>query len=448
MSQSPQLQHNNETFPQSVIYAYPPAAGVNDEINLGEVLAKLMGQWKIMAAIVLVGALLSIVVALLLPKIYKVDSVLALPTEADISIFTTNGLSSRSSKEVFKRYYNKIRSDKLFSSYIIENDYLPRLFPSSTASQDQMASAIAGSFVVTINEPLPATKGALVESPERITIEITHQDEPLVAELLAAYTEHIGTSLINSMEKEQRIVIAGKIKQLETKVEILRIREKKKRIAEIARLQAKNNEKINRLNQQIDASIAKATASTLDRLVQINESRSVAESLGIVYPTELKEIKGSDTQGDRLQTLIQVNDNDSLPLFLMGTRYLDSLIASIKDRKNEAAFVGDINEMRKDIALLKNDAALAALVARESDDPYIPEVPDIQANIAELKTLSLDFGAAKAYSLEKEGLVTGLAIKPNRVLIVVLGVVLSGMLALLVGVIIVSMNKRELSDNP
>ena len=443
-SHAQQMQDSTNTFPQSVVYAYPPSVAGQDEIDLGELIGNLLKQWKLMLIIVTCGSLLSVVIASSMTNIFRVSTTLSLPTAADVSPFVTNGLNVGLSRDIFKRFYNQVRSLDQFANYAIKNDYLPKLFPESALLEDQMADSLMNNFSVLVTEPLPSTKGALVSQPERIRLELMHPDEALIAELLRAYVNSVGTSLVKKIKQEQNVVIGGKINLLETKIGILRVKAKEERLAEISRLDAGNKEEIENLNQQIKTSIVKATADTKDRIIQINESRSVAESLGIVYPTELKEIKGSDAQGGRLQTLVKVNDNDTLPMFLMGTRYLDSLIKSIEGRENEAAFVSDLNGIRRKIALINNDTRLAALIARTSDDPYIPELPDIQAKIAELKSLSLDFSGGQVFTLEKDVLSAGYPIEPNKILIVVLGVVMSGVLALLVGIIVIaSSGKRE-----
>lgn len=443
MNQSPQVQDNGNSFPASVVYAYPPAGVIDDEISLAVLLSKLVKQWKLMAAIAVGGSLLAVAIALYLTSIYQVQTTLSLPKEADVSPFVSNGLGVGTANAVFKRYYNEVRSVEKFSNYLISKDYLTKLFPGSGASQEILASNMVKSFSVNIDEPLPATIGGLVANPERITISLVHADEPLIAQILSAYVKDVGASLIQSITTEQRIVIGAKIKQLNSKIDILRIREKTKRMAEISRIKEKNSEEIASLQQKIAAVLSKAKQNTKDRLVQILEARSVAESLGIVFPTELKEIKGEDSQQDRLQTLINVNNNDTLPLFLMGTRYLDSLINTIKSRQDEAAFVTEISDFRKQIALLENDARLAALLGRSSDDPYISEVPDIQANIAQLQSLTVDFSDANVYTVESDVLMTGLPVKPNRKVIIVVGVVLSAMLALLVGIVAVSIQRNS-----
>lgn len=433
---SPGFDSRDEVAQQPVVYAYPPAISARDDIDLGEILINFAKRWKLMAAIVVSGCIASLAFVLSMPLVYQADMTLSLPTAADVSSFKTNGIDVGSNKTLFKRYYDRLRSQQHFSTFLETNDYLSKLFPASQGSKDQLLGLIFDGYSVKVDEPLPAIKGGIVEEPERVTLAILHKDEVLIADLLSSYATYTNDALIKIITDEQRAIVNGQILQLEAKMSVLRIDALEKRQAEIARLSEDNIKREKELKNQIDATLAKAVADTKDRIIQIRESRSVAESLGIIYPTDLKEIKENDSQGDRLQTLIKVNDNESLPLFLMGTRYLDSLVASINSRENEAAFVGELNELRKQITIVKNDAKLVALTSRVSDDPYIPEMPTIKSKIAELKSLSLDFSDARLYTLEKAPLVTGSHVKPKRNLIAVFGAGLSCFIAVLVALIL------------
>lgn len=63
-----------------------------------------------------------------------------------------------------------------------------------------------------------------------------------------------------------------------------------------------------------------------------------------------------------------------------------------------------------------------------------------------LKQITFDFGNASLYQLDQAAAVDGVAEKPNRKLIVVLGTLLSGMLSLFIALIVSASQKRALRE--
>jgi len=63
----------------------------DDEIDLFELFSSLCQQWRILVGITLVGIVLSVTVALLMPKQYVVEALVALPEEAQAIVLTNKG---------------------------------------------------------------------------------------------------------------------------------------------------------------------------------------------------------------------------------------------------------------------------------------------------------------------------------------------------------------------
>ena len=68
-----------EFDPRQRVFPYYREVPV-DEIELGNLIRDLVGEWKIMAAVLAIGAIASIAAAFFLPKTYLVESILRVPT--------------------------------------------------------------------------------------------------------------------------------------------------------------------------------------------------------------------------------------------------------------------------------------------------------------------------------------------------------------------------------
>lgn len=149
--------------------------------------------------------------------------------------------------------------------------------------------------------------------------------------------------------------------------------------------------------------------------------------------------KGHKIAKPQIHTAITVVDKQALSLYLQGSKYLITLIETLEKRKSDEIYLSEINSLREKIYLIKNDQTLAALKKRESDDPWIKNLPEKLAQIEELKTLNPDFTNMVAYSVNESAMITDEKIKPKRKLIVVIGFMLSLVLAVFAAMIVASM---------
>jgi chain length determinant protein (polysaccharide antigen chain regulator) len=77
-------------------------------------------------------------------------------------------------------------------------------------------------------------------------------------------------------------------------------------------------------------------------------------------------------------------------------------------------------------------AELNLLKQRTSDDPYIPELPDLLKKQALLKNIDLNPQHLSVATIDQSALVPEEPIKPQKALILILGVILGGILSMFI----------------
>jgi chain length determinant protein (polysaccharide antigen chain regulator) len=83
------------------------------------------------------------------------------------------------------------------------------------------------------------------------------------------------------------------------------------------------------------------------------------------------------------------------------------------------------------------------LQKRASDDAFIQELPALFNRLEELNSMTFDFAGIKPYRIDKVAEADGKAEKPKRALIVVVGTVLSGFIAIFVALIMGAVKRRR-----
>jgi LPS O-antigen subunit length determinant protein (WzzB/FepE family) len=421
-----------------------------DEIDLGELFSRLASQWKLILGITLGGTLLAVIFALSLPKVYQPSVTVSRPSQGNVSQLATinkvlksentedieEQLIPATPQEVFNEYFDHLRSQVVFSEYVQSEDYLAKLYPDKKQSDDQLLSELTEGFKIVIEEPSPDKKGAYIENPIRVRASLEIQDEAIGVELLNGYTSYVNQRLVQDLEKDTWEIVANRIVELTKTLVRLREQHEQDRLLTIQRMEDKNAEKIVQLEDVIKALLVKAKAERETRIAEAEEALQIAKSLNITNPTTLEALALRGQKGQVASTTVTVGEEQTSSLYLQGSKYLGILIETLKNRKSDERFLSEINDLREKISLIKNDPVLAALKARETDDPWIKGLPEKLADLDILKTLSPDISGLIAYGMEDSAIVSDKAIKPNRKLIVLLGIFLSFFISIVLVLIV------------
>ncbi|WNF45449.1 Wzz/FepE/Etk N-terminal domain-containing protein [Pseudomonas sp. SG20056] len=155
-----------------------------------------------------------------------------------------------------------------------------------------------------------------------------------------------------------------------------------------ANLLAEINSRVQSIEREIEILRSGAQTRREDRIVRLLEAKLVAEAAGIDSPK---------------MGLSETASSGELSEFVSG----------------------NLDYMRGFRAIR---AELAALEQRKSDDPFISELRELEDRLTLLRSLDVASGTVAVYTLDHAAEVPQTPIKPNKSLIMTLGLVLGGML--------------------
>ena len=453
-SDTSQNTQNTQNSLQPVFYGVLPDQS-DDEINLGDLFSKLTGQWKLILGLTLGGTVLAVLWALILPSVYQTSVTVSVPLAGNVSsVVTMNALLSEKKDalpatplRVFASYFDLFRSNMVLAEYIHENKYLEKLYPEAVEPESVLFTDLLDGLSVKIEEPAAEKKGAYIANPVRVKISLAVADEAIGVELLNGYSSFVNQKLITNLQNDTRETIKNKIEILSRQIVELREQYRQERILTISKLEQNNAKEIASLKEQISAYLRKAEANRITQIANAKEALEMANSLDITYPTTLEALSQKNKKGNGVNTAIIVSDKQGSLLYLQGAKYLTTLIETLEKRESDEVFLEEINNLREKIHLIKYDQVLAALKKRESDDPWIRDLPEKLAQIDALKTLSPNFTSLLAFSMDESAMITDKKIKPKRKLIVVTGFVLSLVIAIFVAMIVASMKGAKYESN-
>lgn len=186
------------------------------------------------------------------------------------------------------------------------------------------------------------------------------------------------------------------------------------------RVQLKNPEQAAEwANQYVHMAEAKAESEILNNIV--TELRAHADATALRLESLLTvEKQRREDRITRLQEALTIANALNIE---------DSQVAigrSTADSRLAAYVEGDLMYLRGTKAL---QAELAALSARENDEAFIPQLRNVENRERLLRTIQLDQDAVAMFTLDSSAAVPETPIKPRKIMIVAIGVIMGGMLA-------------------
>lgn len=434
-------QHADSTTPiEPSPYGYPMMYQQEDEIDLFELFSSIFKQWKLMALITAVGTILTIIVALLIPKQYDAVVQVARPVAADIKALNTQGYEQYSPSGVFVRYYDLLRSTEYLKGFLKSNNWYKELFPYE-ADENKLLNGFLEQFEVEVIESdNEIQEGVSISGIKRLNVKLVGENEQKIVKFVNDYVKYTNKMVLQELKQKGVLSVALEGKKIEKSIAELREDAKVKREFLISKKEEQNNEKLAVLQTEKKLLLAKATEDTRSKIAVLEEAYKIAKKAGI---KKLTTINALATDNKSATSLISVVGRDNQINALMGTNYLNSQLEALKNRTSEEPFIPRLAQINKQMEEIKFDATIVALKQRKSDDPYIEQLPDLLSRLRQLKAIDFDFKGMQLYRLDQAAYISDTAVKPNKKLIVIVGFVLSGFISLFVVLIVNGIANRQ-----
>ncbi|AZE66044.1 LPS O-antigen chain length determinant protein, WzzB/FepE family [Pseudomonas synxantha] len=258
-----------------------------------------------------------------------------------------------------------------------------------------------------------------------------------------------GVSVLNKFvdyaidaEREQiaadlRVIVKNRLTELEGKIEAARSSYKTGKDARIATLQEADNLKRAQLQDELKALRQQIKTARQDRVAQLGEAIAIAKSLGIEKPTTPSAL-GEKTTGSRESSSVMRTEinNQQIPLYFMGVEALSAERTALLQRKSDDFTEGRIAQIARELQLLQSNREVEVLKQRQNEDLFLSGVEPLRAEVVRLKNLgNLDISNMKLVTIDRKALEPLRPVRPNKILILAIGVLVGGILGVLAALI-------------
>lgn len=403
------MNKNNSQETKLDACTQPVYFGMNqqeEKINYSIVFSELFSYWRWLVGIVFSGTLIAILYVLNISKIYEIDVRLIQPTKTDVVILSTRGFEKFSQQELFNRYYSQLRSADNFKEFLIKNGWLNKLYPKTSVSIDKRFTSIYKQFSIEVLEPKKKRNEPNDSPPSLVGVKFLTKDEALGVEMVNEYIKYTDQYIIASISEEGRTL---------------------------------RNLEIERTEHELIVLQKKSEMETVAQLVNLTEAYNIANAMAIKKPTTIEALT---QEHEKSQTKVNVGNTDKI-LALMGTEYLHNEIQGLRNRTGSTQFIEQIPELKQYLINIKTEVSNHGFKSFVANDAYIEGFSGLMSRLISLSQMTFDFNNVQSFRFDKKAMMNGKAVKTNKILIVLLGFVLSVITAIFSVRIMNSHKKRK-----
>jgi len=278
---------------------------------------------------------------------------------------------------------------------------------------------------------------------EYIKLEMNYPEGIDGVAILNGFVQYAIASQRQQITADMEVIVKNRLSELAGRLDAARSNYDTDKAARIATLSEADDLKRAQLQDELKALRAQLKTQRGDRVAQLNEAIGIARSLGIQKPATPSSLGEAGSRGSQQVMRTEVN-NQQIPLYFMGVDALLAERAALLQRKSDDFAEARIGQIAKELQLLLANREVEILKLRKNEDLFLSGVQPLRAEEVRLRNLNVDMSGLKLVTIDREAIEPLGAVKPKKVLFIIIGLVFGLMLGLVVAFVRGTVqNRRE-----
>jgi LPS O-antigen subunit length determinant protein (WzzB/FepE family) len=391
---------------------------MSDEVDLVAIVKALWQQQRLLAASVMVGLLFAGIGIFISTPEYQVSSVLRPAALNELDALNRSEIYSLPPTEALSKLGASLESYETRLEFFRSNQKLFEAFvrPGRTLEQSFEAFNHDSVSIILPDHNKSDSLSAYVK------IQLNYPQGVDGVSILNGFVDYAVVKERALIGSDLNVIVSNRLNELKGKLAAARAAYETEKEAKIVSLLEADSLSRARLDDELRALRTQLKTERGDRVSQLNEAISIARKLGIRKPSTPSSMSESEPYGANSIMRTEVNSQQN-PMYFLGVDALEAERNALLQRKSDDFATNRIAQIAKELALLKSNREVEVLKKRENEDLFLSGVQPIRAEIARLKSLNLDMSSLKLVTVDKQALEPLSPIKPQKTLIVVLGMV-------------------------
>lgn len=405
-----------------------PGGSSSDEIDLFALFQAIWQQKKIIIAATVVSGLVALGYVYTVTPEYQVTSVLRPAAINELDALNRSGVYTLPPSEALLKVGASLESYDSRLGFFRDNQELFTQFKRPGRTLEQSFEEFnRDSLKLVLPDPKKADSLSAF-----IALELNYPKGVDGVQILNGFVDYAVKAEREQIASDLKVIVNNRLTELKGKIDAARSSYEMGKEARIAKLQEADNLKRAQLQDELKALRQQLKVVRTDRMAQLTEAIGIAKSLGIQKPTTPSALGDSARMGDSSVMRTEIN-NQQIPLYFMGVEALEAERSALQQRKTDDFTEGRIAQIARELQLLQSNREVEVLKQRQNEDVFLSGVEPLRAEVVRLGNLSnLDISNLKLVSVDRKALEPMRPVKPQKALILALGVLLGAILGVLI----------------
>lgn len=393
-----------------------------EEIDLVELFRALWRQKLLIIGVTLIVALVAAAYAFLATPYYETRAYLRPVPQSSLDQLNETGIYKLTPEEALARVAGGLSSyDNRLEFFRSNQELFQPILKQGDSLEQAFATFNENSFEMLHPDPKRTdNRNAFVG------LELTYPNGMEGAAVVNGFVAYVLELERREIADDLKSLIGNRLASLDMNMEAQRANYNASKEAKIAALLEESALKRAQLQDELTALREELKTRRTNRVQELSEAISIAESLGIRTPTSPTAM--AETSRGGAQVIRTEVTNRETPLYFMGTEALAAERGALAGRKSDDFVEPRIAQIQSELAMLENNREVEILQERESEDLYLNNLAELREEAARLKGIKLDTERLRLVRLDQPALQSSSPIKPKKAMILALGLVLGGML--------------------
>lgn len=412
-----------------------PQPLANDEIDLVELFRALWRQRLLIVGVTFAATLIAAAYAFLATPYYQTKTYLRPVPQSMLDQLNETGIYKLTPEDALSRVASGLSSyDKRLDYFLSNQELFQTIEPKGDSPEQAFADFNEQAFEMLHPDPKKTENRSAY-----VGLKLTYPKGMEGSAIVNGFVDYVLELERKEIAEDLKSLIANRLASLDMNMEAQRANYSASKEAKIATLLEDAALKRAQLQDELAALRAELKIRRNNRIQELNEAITIADSLGIRTPTSPSAMTASARSGT--QVIRTEVTNQEAPLYFLGTEALTAERDALKNRTSDDFVEPRIAEIQSELTLLENNREVEILKAREGEDLYLTNLAQLREEASRLKGIKLDTERLRLVRLDQPALQSLNPIKPKKALILALGLVLGAMLGIFVALVRSLMNR-------
>lgn len=411
-----------------------PQPLANDEIDLVELFRALWRQRLLIIGVTFAATLVAAAYAFLATPYYQTKTYLRPVPQSTLDQLNETGIYKLTPEDALNRVASALSSYDNRLNYFLSNQELFRAIESQDSPEQAFADFSEQAFEMLHPDPKKTENRSAY-----VGLKLTYPKGMEGSAIVNGFVDYVLQLERKEIADDLESLIANRLASLDMNMEAQRANYSASKEAKIATLLEDAALKRAQLRDELAALRAELKTRRNNRIQELNEAITIADSLGIRTPTSPSAMAASARSGT--QVIRTEVTNQDTPLYFLGTEALTAERDALANRTSDDFIEPRIAEIQSELVMLENNREVEILKAREGEDLYLTNLAQLREEASRLKGIKLDTERLRLVRLDQPALQSLDPVKPKKTLIFALGLILGGMLGIFVALIRGLMNR-------